>query len=616
MKAIGWASAAAAAVLTLWGLAAAAQPPAPAGPLPVAQGEAVFKAHCATCHEPAVERAPSRADLANYFAETVKKALTGGVMKDMAAGLSSADIDNVSWYLTGKQVRPVGDVSKEDQNRCPAGDRFSAAGPSWNGWSPDVTMTRHQTTGGISAADVPRLKVKWAFAIEGGRYGQPTIFGNRLFVTSSSGRAYALNARTGCVAWFYESQFGMRAAPVVSKNRASPSGYAVYFGDYDKVVYAADAASGKILWKLKVETLPRAVLTGGFVSANGILYVPLSTWEEAASTNSAYECCKGRGAVIAIDQVSGKQLWKTYTIAEAAKPQPRKNAAGVQMWGPAGAAVWAPPTLDLKRGLIYIATGDSYTDIDDGGASDAVMALDLKTGAIRWKNQVTPGDNYINGCSPGRPSNPANCPTKVGPDVDFGASPILQRVGGRDVLLAGQKSGVVYGLDPDTGKVLWQRKVSAGSAGGGIIWGMAADEKNVYAAAADRQGGLNALDIGTGDLRWSVKIDAQPKCGWQGRCGGAYASPPTVIPGLVFAAASDGHLRAFDVASGQKTWDFDTAGQTYSTVNGVEKQRGGPIESYGPTIAGGYLYLISGYNGAGGGGWSDNVLLAFTKDGK
>jgi polyvinyl alcohol dehydrogenase (cytochrome) len=615
VKSVTLMAAAAAALATLAGVALA-QPPAPrpsAAPSPVQRGEAVFKARCASCHDPAIERAPSRTDLANYLSETLKKALTRGVMRDMAAGLSEADIDNVSWYLSGKQIRPVGDVSREDQNRCPASDRFSPAGPSWNGWSPDLVQSRHQKNGGIAAADVPKLKVKWAFAIEGGRYGQPTIFGNRLYVVSSSGRAYALNAATGCVAWTYTSEFGMRTAPVVSKNRAAPSGYAVYFGDYDKVVYAADAGSGKILWKLKVDPLPRAVLTGGFVSNAGVLYVPLSTWEEAAATNGAYECCRGRGAVIAIDEATGKQLWKTYTIAETAKPY-RKNAAGTQMWGPAGAAIWAPPTLDLKRNLIYVATGDSYTDLDDGGASDAVMALDLKTGAVRWKHQVTPGDNFISACGPSRRAE--NCPTKVGPDVDFGASPILRTVDGKDVLLAGQKSGVVYGMDPATGTVLWQRKVSAGSAGGGIIWGMAADDRTVYAAAADRQGGLNALDIATGELRWSVKIDPQPRCGWQGRCSGGYASPPTVIPGVVLSAAADGHLRAFDVATGQKVWDFDTAGQTYKTVNGVDKQRGGPIESYGPTIADGRLYVISGYNGAGGGGWSDNVLLAFTKDGK
>lgn len=595
--------------------AAIAQPAAGAAS-PVDLGAKVFKERCATCHDPAVERAPSRTDMANYFAETVKKALTGGVMKDMAAGLSEADIDNVSWFLTGKQVRPVGDISREDQNRCAKSDRFTAAGQSWNGWSPDLTMTRRQPNGGISAADVPKLKVKWAFAMEGGRYGQPTVVGNRVFVVSSSGRAYALNAKTGCVAWSYTSNFGMRTAPVVSKNPAAKSGYAVYFGDYDKVVYAADAGDGKILWKLKVETLPRGVLTGGFVAHAGVLYVPLSTWEEAASTNPAYECCKGRGSVVAIDVASGKQLWKTPMIAEAAKPQARKNASGSQMWGPAGAAVWHTPTLDVKRGLIYVATGDSYTDVEDGDMSDAVVALDMKTGAIRWKNQLTGDDNFINGCGAGRPNNPANCPIKIGPDVDFGASPILLNAGGRDILAAGQKSGVVHGLDPDTGKVLWQTKVSTGGAGGGILWGMAADETNVYAASADRQGGLFALDIATGQLRWSYKIANPVKCSWQGRCGGGYGAPPSVVPGVVLSGSQDGHLRAFDTATGKLVWDFDTAGQTYQTVNGVAKQRGGQLDGSGPTIAGGYMYMFSGYNGAGGGGWSDNVLLAFTKDGK
>lgn len=596
--------------------ATVAQPPAPTGPNPVQVGETVFKTRCASCHDPAIQRAPSRTDLANYFPEVVKKALTKGIMQSMATGLTDAELDGVAQFLTGKAPRPVGDLSKEDQNRCAKTDRFSPTGQNWNGWSSDLTMTRNQPNGGISAADVPKLKVKWAFAIEGGRYGQPTVYGNRVFIGSSSGRVYALNAKTGCVAWLFSSEWGVRTAPFVSKNPAAPSGYAVYFGDYDKVVYAADAGSGKMLWQLKVEGFARAVLTGAPVAAGGVLYVPTSTFEEAAATNPVYPCCVGRGSLVAIDEKTGKQLWKTYTIKDAAKPQARKNPAGTQMWGPAGSSIWSAPTIDLKRGQIYVTTGDSYTDVDDGHMSDAVVALDLKTGAIRWKNQLTGDDNFINGCGPGRPNNPLNCPVKIGPDVDFGSSAILAKAEGRDVLVAGQKSGVVHALDPDTGKVLWQRKISTGSAGGGIEWGMAADGQNVYAAAADRQGGLTALDLLTGDQRWSVKIDAQVKCGWQGRCAGGYSAPPSVIPGVVISGAQDGHLRAFDVATGQKIWDFDAAAQTYDTVNGVAKQRGGSFDGSGPTIAGGTLYTTSGYNGSGGGGWSDNVLLAFSKDGK
>jgi polyvinyl alcohol dehydrogenase (cytochrome) len=598
---------------TVW-----AQPPAvgrggaPAGP----NGEALFKAHCAMCHDPALDRTPSKTDLARNFPEYIKRALTSGVMQPMAVGLSDAEENAITQYLTGREPRPVGDITKEDANRCPAGSKFNPNGPRWNGWSPDVTMTRYQPNGGIAAAEVPKLKIKWAFAMEGGRYGQPTPYGNRLFVGSSSGRFYGLDVKTGCVAWSFTSDVGIRTAPAVAKDAKAPSGYAVMFGDYNKIVYAADAGSGAILWKLKVEEHPRGMLTGGFVTANGVLYVPLSTFEEAGATVAAYQCCSARGNLVAIDVATGQQLWKTYMIQTTPHPT-RMNSIGVQRFGPAGAAIWSTPTVDTKRGLVYVATGDSFTDEGDDGISDSVVALDLKTGKIRWKNQVTLGDNYINGCAPGRATNPVNCPDKIGPDDDFGSSPILTHVGGKDVLVAGQKAGVVHAFDPDTGKVLWQQKVSAGSALGGIEWGMAADGTRVYAAAADRQGGLFALDLLTGKPAWSVKIDDKPQCGWKtNRCAGGYSAPPSIIPGVVFSGAQDGHLRAFDAKTGAKLWDFDTAGQTYDTVNGVKGQIGGPLDGSGPSIAGGVLYTMSGYNGSGGGGWSNNVLLAFSVDGK
>ncbi len=222
----------------------------------------------------------------------------------------------------------------------------------------------------------------------------------------------------------------------------------------------------------------------------------------------------------------------------------------------------------------------------------------------------------MTGCQAGR----AGCPLKVGPDFDFGSSPILATVGGRDVVVAGQKSATVYGMDPDTGHLLWKTKVGGGGALGGIEWGMAADGDTVYAANADAargagNPGLTALNILTGDQRWQIKA-AAPKCGWEGACKNGYSAPPSMIPGIVFSGSQDGHLRAFDTRNGGLVWDFDTAGQKYDTVNGVKGQRGGQLDGSGPAIAGGMLFMMSGYNGSGGGGWADNVLLAFSVDGK
>lgn len=585
-----------------------------------AEGTAIFTQRCASCHEPPIAPAPSRTDLANYFPEAVKKALGSGLMKPMAAGLTDQQIDAVTLFLAGREPRPVGDISTEDKNKCPAAFRFNPHGPSWNGWSPDLQNTRFQPHSGLSAADVPRLRVQWTFGIQGGRYAQPSPVGNRVFVGSSSGRVYALDSESGCVSWTFTSPVGVRTAPSVGANKAAPSGYAVYFGDYDRNVYALDANSGKTLWSVNVETMPRQLLTGAIVAFKGVLFVPTSSFEESGATVAAYECCRARGSLVALDTLTGKILWKTYTIQAEPKPY-RKNSVGVQLYGPAGAAIWSAPTIDPGRGLVYVATGDSYTDVDDEGASDAIMALDMNTGVIRWKTQVTKGDNFIVGCHPGAAAEPVNCPRTVGRDFDFGASPILRRasgLNGRDILVAGQKSGVVHAFDPDTGEILWQTRVGTGGALGGIEWGMAADNDNVYAAVADQvrggMPGLTALKLATGELVWHVPADA-PKCGWQGRCGNGYSAPPSAIRGVVFSGSQDGHLRAFDAKTGRRLWDFDAAAQTYETVNGLTHQRGGPFDGSGPTLAGRHLYAISGYNGSGGGGWSDNVLLAFSVDG-
>jgi polyvinyl alcohol dehydrogenase (cytochrome) len=581
-------------------------------------GEALFKARCSGCHDPAVDRAPSKASLARRFPDDITAALKTGPMVPMAAGLTDPEIGAIADYLTADApMKPVADPAP-----CAVGDRFSMAGPGWNGWSIDRRNWRMQPNPGLTSADVPRLKVKWAMTYIGGRYGQPTIVGGRLFLTSSSGKLYSLDAKTGCLRWRFDAGAGVRATVVIGRlPGASPSGYAAYFGDFQRNVYALDAASGKLIWKVNVEKHPRGVLTGAPVLYKGRLYVPLSSWEEAAGGVGVYGCCSARGGVAALDAKNGKLIWKTYAIEQTPAPN-GKNSSGTQMYGPAGAAVWSSPTIDAKRGVLYVGTGDSYTDVKEG-SSDSIIAMDLASGKIRWKNQVTEADSFLMGCGPRRAA--ANCPTKVGPDHDFGSSPILVTLpNGKDIILAGQKSGTAFGMDPDGGgKTLWRNKIGGGGALGGIEWGMASDGKRLYVANADpgvpesRGGkpGLFALDPATGKLLWYTAAP-KVKCGWAGgRCINAQSAAPTVIPGMVLSTTSDGHLRAYAPADGKIVWDFDTAGQKYQTINGVKDQGGGTLDVASPTLAGGMAYVISGYSGPMG-GVADNVLLAFSVDGK
>jgi polyvinyl alcohol dehydrogenase (cytochrome) len=583
-----------------------------------AKGEGLFKARCASCHDPAVDRAPPKDRLARRFPDDITAALTTGVMQPMAVALGRDEIHAIVVYLTGDGANEA----TADPARCRTSwfsRRFDLSGAGWNGWSIDPQNSRMQPNPGLTAADLRRMKVKWSMAYVGGRYGQPTIAGGRLFLTSSSGRIYSLDAKTGCMHWRYDASAGVRTTAVIGQFKgSSPSGYLVYFGDFQRNVYALDAASGKLAWKANVEQHPRSVLTGAPVIYKDVLFVPLSSWEETAGGVGSYACCTARGGLVALNARTGRVIWKTYAIAQAPAPTV-KNIAGTQMYGPAGAAVWSAPTIDSKRHVVYIATGDSYTDVVENG-SDAIIALDLTTGEVKWRNQVTENDSFLMGCFPGRST--ANCPTKVGPDHDFGSSPILITLpNGKDIVLAGQKSGAAFGMDPDDGgKTIWRNKIGAGSALGGIEWGMASDHKRLYVPSTDparvpnAKPGLFALNPATGEQVWFAPA---PKvaCSFSGRCANGQSAAPTVIPGFVLSTTQDGHLRAYNADDGTIVWDFDTAGQKYRTINGISNQSGGTLDMASPTVAAGMMFLISGYAGAAG-GTSDNVLLAFSVDGR
>jgi polyvinyl alcohol dehydrogenase (cytochrome) len=383
-------------------------------------------------------------------------------------------------------------------------------------------------------------------------------------------------------------------------------------------VHAVNAVTGQLLWKTKIEDHPVSVITGAPILYKDRLYVPLASGEEAVGRNDKYECCTFRGAIVALDAATGRILWKNHTIQQEPKPY-QKSKAGTQMYGPAGAAVWVAPTIDEKRKVLYVGTGDSYTNVHTD-AADAIIAFDLETGQIKWINQTIARDNYLVGCN--MPNRSANCPDPTGPDFDFGSSPILRTLpNGKQVILAGQKSGTMYALDPDNrGKILWQVNLGHGATLGGIQWGSAADAQNVYAAISDvnappdkRRPGLAALKIATGEKVWHVPAP-KSDCEVEGRaCSNAQSQAVTAIPGVVFSGAIDGHLRAYATKDGKIIWDFNTAANSYDTVNGV-KARGGALNGGGPTVVGGVLYINSGYFGVAG--QPGNVLLACTVDGK
>lgn len=528
-------------------------------------------------------------------------------MRVQGATLSGAERRAIAEYLGGATLG--GDSTGATLGRCESAPQFNfKAAPAWNGWGATPANTRNQSAADaqLTAEQVTHLTLKWAFGFPDATssWAQPTVVGGWLFVGSQNGTVYALDAKSGCIHWVFSADGGVRSALIVGKSRGAA---AVYFGDTSATAYALDATTGRQLWKTKVERHPLARITGGLALYRERLYVPMSSYEESQGARPDYSCCTFRGSVSSLDAKTGSVLWQTYMIP--GEPQPRgTSSAGVTLYGPAGAAIWSTPTVDARRGLIYVGTGNTYAGAAATG-SDAVVALEL-SGGIRWMKQLFPGDVFISGCR-GHGDNP-NCMDQRGPDYDFGNSPMItDPPRGRSAIVIGQKSGNGWALDPDRrGEVLWQYHAGAGGALGGIEWGSAVDDRHAYFAVSDlfspSPGGLHAVNLNDGKRAWYA-APAAPSCAAGPRCSAAQAAAISVIPGVVFSGSNDGTLRAYSTTNGAILWEVNTD-REYQTLNGVPA-KGASMLGPGPAIVGSMVYVPSGYGAFGG--RPGNVLLAF-----
>jgi polyvinyl alcohol dehydrogenase (cytochrome) len=587
---------------------------APAATAP--DGAALYLSHCAACHDHPADRIPPKVFISiTRTAEDVIDTLTSGVMRTQAASLSADEIRAVAVYLTGKQPAPR---PAADANPCgkPAAVRLGES--DWRSWGRDLANSRFQPHGGLTADQVPRLKLRWTFAYPGrAAFGQPAVIGDLVLAGGTAGRVFALDAHSGCTYWSYDAGALVRTGIVVGELPAANaaqhrSRIVAWFGDDKGTLHAVDAQSGQRLWAEPLDDHPLARLTGTPVLHAGVLYAPVSSLEEVAAADPKYRCCSFRGSLVALDAASGRKLWRSYTVREPAAPL--DTGTGHERLGPAGGAIFSAPTLDVAHGLVYVGTGDSYTDVPSD-STDAILALRLASGARAWTHQVLKNDAWILLCN-GAPVG--NCPSPLGPDFDFSSSPLLLALpGGRQLLVAGAKSGIVYGLDPLAhGKLLWQRgPLAAGTPNGAILWGPATDGVRVYVAtsaydpkAQKGPGALVALDPATGAVLWNTPTPEVP-CAWgPSNCAQALLAAVAVIPGVVFAGAMDGHMRAYDARDGRILWDFDT-GASFDAVNGV-RAHGGAIDYGGQVIADGMLFVNSGSMRQPG-----NLLLAFAPDG-
>jgi len=571
-------------------------------------GKAVFYRSCAMCHRPnSGTRAPRPAVLHEMSQGAILRALESGAMQAQGAMLTSAEREAVANYLG----RPDAAPPRTRSGWCANPTLWSESGAAWNGWSPGMDNSRFQTgsAAGLSRREIPRLKLKWAFGFpnDSSVNSQPTVFAGHVFVGSEDGTVYSLNALSGCIDWTFKARATVRTAPLVD-----PATGLVYFGDVSGNVYAVNAEAGRLVWRKRADSHPAAKVTGAPILIAGRLYVPVSSNEEGWADNPKYPCCTFRGGVVAFNARTGEEIWRAHTIPETPH-RTGANPQGTPAWGPSGGAVWSPPTADLKRHALYVGTGNSYS-LPSSRFSDSVVAFDMNTGRMLWSRQLTPGDAWNGACGA---KSDSNCPPHPGPDYDFGSPPILRSIGhGRDLLIIGQKSGVVYALDPDRkGKIIWQTRIGHGGPFGGIEWGGGADRALVYFPLSDwRQsnpdlgGGVFALRIATGARVW-YGPPSKPACLKLSGCNAALIAPVTVIPGVVFSGSQDGHLRAYDARNGGVLWDFNSL-RKFRSVNGVSAH-GGSFMSIGPVVANGMLFVEPGYGMIRG-----NVLLAFSVDAK
>ena len=612
------------AAAALWSAASAQPPPAPAvnpangASARTEQGFGIFQQKCLSCHgKPEFERAPTPAALRDMTPERIYDALTTGIMAPVIGNqMSDQDRKLVAESISGRLMGTAasGDAAKMP-NRCAANPPMKPPGApgDWNGWSADLGNTRYQPAPGLTPAQVGKLKLKWAFGFPDGSsaYGQPGVVGGRVFVGADTGYVYALDAKTGCVHWSMQAKAGVRNAMTVGPIKGYPGvRYAVFFGDVKANVYALDARTGRQLWINHVEDNITDRVTAAPALYRGRLYVPISSWEEFRARDPSYGCCTSVGALAAVDANTGKTVWKTYVIPQ--RPAPiRKNNHGVQQYGPAGGSVWNTPTVDPKRGAVYIGTGDATT-FPAVETSDAAMAFDMATGKVLWSYQAHKNDAYLVGCNAPAAGEADNCPKVQGPDWDIPGSLILRDMGaGRRLLVVGTKPGDILALDPDKGGALvWRKSINGGPLAGdgpaypggvraGVQWGGAADAAKVYYGLTN--GGVGALSLKTGERLWFSPLnkDASPRVN--------HSAAATAMPGVAFIGGTDGKLFAVSTRDGAQLWSFDTA-RTFETVNKVPA-KGGSIGAPGAVVAGGMVFIGSGYSTTAGD--PGNVLLAF-----
>jgi len=585
-----------------------------------AKGQAVYDKLCASCHEQGLNRAPQRFILKQMAPESILRAMTEGVMTGQTQHLSHEDKVAVAEFLPSRKLgSSLQAATLMCEGKAAEFDRGDV--PVLSGWGMEPRNSHFIATdvAGIHRRNVASLKLKWALAFPNAvrARSQPAVAAGAIFVGSHDGTVYALDRATGCARWVFHAAAEVRTGIVIGAwdaqdKNADPL---LYFGDLIGNQYALRAFSGELAWSKRMDEHPATTLTGTATLVGETLYVPTSSLEEGAAADINYECCSFRGAMVALDARDGDEKWRLHLIEEAT-PQGR-TPAGTQSFGPSGTPIWSSAAVDEKRAQLYLTIGDNYSS-PGSPTSDAVVAVAMDSGKVRWVYQSTEDDVWNGSC---QEVLNYNCPEEDGPDFDFGAGAVLaQGRDGRDYVVAGDKGGQAMGLNPDTGALVWKQKVGRGGVVAGIHFGIAAHDGVVFIPVSDvpdgneydepARPGLYALEVATGAYVWRSPSE-NIVCQGRVACYPGYSGAISVTPDLVLAGSNDGYVRGYDAGNGKVLWATDTAVE-FTTVNGAKARGGSMGGGTAPIPYDGLLIVNSGYGFAGK--MPGQVLLVFEVD--
>lgn len=596
-------------------------------------GEETYNENCASCHDqPENSLAPTRAALSAMTSSAIVKSLTSGKMQAQGALLTEQDRDKLIRFLVGDNVATADDdwaARMMCPKDTPSLDLSQTATISTFGFNKHNTRVLDATDAGLTKEQLSNMELAWAIAIPGGpkMRTQPAIVGTTVFlpiVADSQSAMYALDVSKPlqpCIKWVYRTGALLRTSAsygVIADGRGM-----LAFSGFDTTVYVLHAKSGQLIWKKKVGTFSRSITTGTPLILRDRILVPVSQYEVSVAAANSESCCHNHGYLLSLDPRDGAQQWRYDTMPDAEPIRDRGD--GQMLYGPSGAPIWTSPAVDEKRGLIYIGTGQAHSPPAHQN-TNAMIAVGLSDGKEKWSVQATDRDIYLTGCGPRPRPDQYNCVSDtVYRDVDFGASMVLGSLNtGKEVMFAGQKSGAVWALNPETGEELWRTQLGTGGAMGGIHWGLAYHRDVVYApislTGSDLPGetvdtsliksGLYALDATDGSVKWNFATTAD--CGEERRTRApaceeyfGISAGPTIIDGAVVAGSLDGYVYVLDAVDGGLLWKFDSVKQ-YEGINGVTG-RGGSIDGGAITAVNGLLLISSGYGRIMPG----SVLLAF-----